>query len=214
MLTCPQLDNQSPLGDGSFLSGQMTLGFADATNLQGCLIRVRPRKHWKRAFAWHCSLAGRAPERALRNTDTFVLNLCSYRLACARPPQLRASDLCRDRLLGIIRAAARLPESYNKILIQGVADYCSTLVCKLDDKQEAEKQLLNQVRRFTSELEALCSQFTGQYSGSFALLDLRVIEDKFDMIQSESAHLGTLPALRDIPTADLVAAPDRHARIA
>ena len=149
----------------------------------------------------------------MSNTD-FLLALPSHTIVWAPPPQLRASDLCRDRLLGIIRTSMRFPESYNKILLQGVADYCITVLSRLDENREPHKQFLARVRRFTSQVESLCSQFTDQYSDSFALLELRVVEDKFDMIQAESARLGILATLRDIPTAELVAAQDRHARTA
>lgn len=106
----------------------------------------------------------------------------------------------------------RLPESYNKALLQGVADYCATVVSRLDEGRVADRQLLNQVRRLTSQIESLRSQFADQYSGTFALLDLRVIEDKFDMVQAESARLGVLPTLTDMPTADLILANERDAR--
>ena len=213
MPTRPQIEDSAAFGAVFCKSGRTPQELADSFALFNCGTRLGFKSQWRKAFRWHCSLVGRVPERALNNTH-FLLTVPSHRFVWAPQPQVRASDLCRDRLSAVVRGSARLPDSYNKILLQGVADYCATAVSRVDEARESHRLFLNQVRKFTSQIESLCAQFTDHFSSSFALLDLRVIEDKFDLIQAESARLGILPHLRDIPTADLVAAQDRHARIA
>lgn len=117
---------------------------------------------------------------------------------------LRASDLCRDRLMKLVQIVERFPSSYNKILVQGVADYCARVLVELNENDAAHRPLFSQVRTLTKQLVALCDQYRKEYPGSFWRLDLQMIEDRFELVQVEAARLGVLPRLSDMPTRELV----------
>ena len=117
---------------------------------------------------------------------------------------LRASDLCRDRLLKLVQIVERFPSSYNKILIQGVADYCARVLAELNENNATHLPLFSQVRALTTQLVALCDQYRKEYPGSLWRLDLQMIEDRFELVQVEAARLGVLRRLSDIPTRELV----------
>jgi hypothetical protein len=192
-----------PTGQTEYFSPVWMIGgFAAAPSLDIRTFSFRRKRNLKRKISWQCALIGRTPEWVWRNTESFVFAFSSCKLSW--PPQVRASDLCRDRLVDVVRTAERFAPSYNKFLIQGAADYCSRVLSRLNEVREPEKSLLNRIRRFASQVEALCSQYADQYAASFPLLDLQVIEDRFELIQGESARLGVLPLLRNIPTAELV----------
>lgn len=158
----------------------------------------------KAAVKWDCFLAGRVPAKAWTNTEAIEDNLVRLALDFDTRAQVQASDLCHERLRTLINVAERFPVSYNRTLVQGVADYCDRILSTIDEGQENQRQLLNKVRKFASDLEILCTQYLSPYSENFSLLDLQVFEDRFELIQDDSARLGLVPHLREIPAADLV----------
>jgi len=161
-------------------------------------------------FDWGVSVTGRVPERIWKNTEPIII---AYSTVCAAVnvqarsfnPQVRAAELCADRLREVMRITERFAPSYNQILLQGAASYCLRVLSRLDEKKdEPSKQLLARIRKFTNQVESICDQYEKRYEASFSLLNLQVLEDQFDMIQAESAKLRLLPLLRDIPTKELV----------
>ncbi|MCI0417831.1 MAG: hypothetical protein L0312_01195 [Acidobacteria bacterium] len=99
----------------------------------------------------------------------------------------------------------QFPASYNRFLIQGAMDYCCRVLARLEVQQEPHQALLNEVRRFVTGLEALCRQYSGEVSTSFARLDLRMIEDRFELIQDKASQLAIFPRLRDASLQQLLA---------
>lgn len=187
-LSCPQ--NSAPLRYGS------------PVNLQESFRAVGSfRCAFRRQLNW-----GQHVETWGTSKSHFtVLTVGAQVSAFSAPSTLRASDLCRDRLLSIIRAFERFPVSYNKILVQGAADYCARALSNLDEGNDGHARLLNQIRRFTTQIWALYTQYRKRTEhGTFSLLDLQMIEDKFELIQSESSKLRVLPKLRDMRTDELV----------
>jgi hypothetical protein len=118
--------------------------------------------------------------------------------------QISARDLCRERLTRVITLCERLPESYNKFLVQGSGRYSSRILSRIDENRDDSKRLFSDIRKFASELESLCRQYVRDFASTFALLDLAILEDRFELIQAKSARIGLFPRLEDAPVADLL----------
>jgi hypothetical protein len=181
-----------------------------------CRVPDTPNESFGRANTWshleattaRCyTILGSSPDRSW--TAKVRLKTCIGDWAV--PPSgadfkihVRLGELCAYRLDKLVASVELFPSSYNKLLLQGSADYCRRVLGGLNEGREEYRGLIDQIRAFTRQLEKLRDQFSGRYAEAFALLDLQIVEDRFELVQSESARLGVLPHLRDIPTAELV----------
>ncbi len=136
--------------------------------------------------------------------EVFVMHSAFLTSRIQEPAQLNATDLCRERLSRVIHAYEAFPASYNQMLVQGAADYCNRVLARLDEGQSAHRELLAQIRKFATQLEALYRQYVTDEASSFALLDLHLVEDRFELIQARSADSGILAPLRELPISRLL----------
>lgn len=85
------------------------------------------------------------------------------------------------------------PISYNQVIVTGISAYCIELLPKLNFS--SPDQLGQHVNSILIRIQNL--YFQQSYSGldSFALIDLQVLEDKFELIQKKSKELNLLPEL-------------------
>lgn len=120
------------------------------------------------------------------------------------PREVNAGELCRYRAERMIEQYAGFPASYNQVLLQGALDYCGRVLVRLDERQEFHRALLGDIRKFVNRAEALYRQYANDLSSSFGRLDLRMVEDRFELIQSRSARLGIFPRLREVPIRQLL----------
>jgi hypothetical protein len=120
------------------------------------------------------------------------------------PVQVSSREICKGRLSRVITLCERLPDSYNKFLVQGSAKYSSRILSRIDENQDRNKKLFGDIRRFATDLESLCRQYVRDFASTFALLDFALIEDRFELIQTKATRLGLLPRLEDIPVAELL----------
>jgi hypothetical protein len=124
-----------------------------------------------------------------------VLNMCV--------PQLRAGEICALRAQRLMRSVQEFSPSYNQLLLMGSADYCVRVLNRLDENLADHKKLLRDIREFVSLLEDLARQYEGDASSSFGLLNLRAIEDRFELLQEDASRLGVFPRLQEATLAQL-----------
>lgn len=115
-----------------------------------------------------------------------------------------AGDLCKERISRLIDAFDDVPTSYNQMLVQGALDYCKRGISRLDEHNEAHLALLRKIQEFVSLVEGLQRQQLVGTPSTFSLIDLQLVEDKFELIQKKAAELNVLQVLGDIPTAELL----------
>lgn len=110
---------------------------------------------------------------------------------------LTAADICSHRAERLISAFEVFPPSYNRFLVQGALDYSRRVIARITPRHELNGPLLSEIRRFVTRLEGLYRQYCGQASVSFSRLGLRLIEDRFEIIQERASQLGVFPRLQD-----------------
>jgi hypothetical protein len=154
---------------------------------------------------------GESFERAFANTGllagnhlSFVLGgFSSIVLGGLSGNQLTVAEVCEQRFRRILDAARQLPDSYNKTLIQGSAEYCLEVMKRLSGNDAEQRQVLLEIRNFATQEQGLLRQFVDRDSSTFSLLDLQMIEDRFLNIQDQAGRLGVLARLNEIPIEQL-----------
>lgn len=153
------------------------------------------------------------PSGYFRRTETLVsgigsdalLGLGSFAALFAEEGvTVGAGDLCRDRISRLIEAFESAPTSYNQILVQGALDYCQRVISRLGESHEVQRDLLRKIQDFVSLVEGVRSQQLGGGPSTLSLIDLQLVEDKFELLQKKAAELNILPMLDEIPTAELL----------
>ena len=144
------------------------------------------------------AMMGSGGEDILPNWDVLATS-------CAQEGvSVNAKDLCEDRIARIIEEFDSVPTSYNQILAQGALDYCRRVVSKLDERDELQRGLLRDIQKFVSQIEGLKPQRLSGAPSTFSLIDLQLIEDRFELLQEKAAELNILQVLGEIPTAELL----------
>jgi len=92
------------------------------------------------------------------------------------------------------------PTSYNQVLITGILAYCIELLTKIDSS--APNWFTGKINLLIKDIENLFFQFHLD-SNSFSLLNLQIVDDKFDTIQEKSKERNLLPALDKLEIFDL-----------
>lgn len=97
------------------------------------------------------------------------------------------------------------PTSYNHVLVTGALGYCIKMFGRMlvSPALDFNAQFVETVRNFVSDVESLYLQYGIEDSGAFALLDLQMLEDRFDLIQKKSEGLGFLPSIDNLKPADI-----------
>jgi hypothetical protein len=157
-------------------------------------VRAQVTRQWR--------FSGESFTQVWRNTGRIVG--AASRTGLNPKSNLGVAQLCAGRIINLLSQANRLPESYNRLLIRAAAEYSLTVVRKISDVNPQHQPLLTEVRKFTSQLQDLISQYSRTEIGALALLDLQLFEDRFLSIQEDSERLGIFPRLNNIPVADLV----------
>lgn len=152
----------------------------------------------------NCRFAGKSFDQVWSNTGHLVGKSVLTALI-PTTVNIKVAQLCTDRIVNMLSAALKLPDSYNKLLIRASAEYCLRVVRKLREDLTEHQKLLTEIRKFTLQEQDLMSRaVTLEDISEFALLDLQAFEDKFLRIQEEADRLGISRRLSDIPVAELV----------
>ena len=92
------------------------------------------------------------------------------------------------------------PTSYNQMLVMGILAYCIKLLSR---PEASTLSKLNQsIKIVIDKIGSLYSQYYDN-PDSFPLLDLQMLEDKFELLQERSKTQNLLPDLDNIEILDL-----------
>jgi hypothetical protein len=109
-----------------------------------------------------------------------------------------SSKRLKDDLLSLINCFAAFPVSYNHVLVRGIMAYCVRLLKRFPDADHTPRHILDILVDIHRQISALYSQNRPVPSG-FALLDLRLLEDRFDILQRKCAAGDILAPLDETP---------------
>jgi len=98
-----------------------------------------------------------------------------------------------------MQSVERIPDSYNKLLIQASCEYCLRVLGKLCTEVPGHRELLADIRKLISSEQDLLIHGTRDQVGTVALLNLQVLEDRFSSVQERSEHLGILATIEKMP---------------